>query len=59
MQWPYIIKKTGDRRILSEEAPFLSSPPLEKGEHDRYENPELSEEEALEVHCRRGNRAGS
>jgi cyclic beta-1,2-glucan synthetase len=47
------IKKTGDRSILSEEAPFLSSPPLEKGEHDRYENPELSEEEALEVHCRR------
>ncbi len=47
------IKKTGDKTILSEKADFLSSPALEKSESDRYEIPELSEEDVIAIHCRR------
>ncbi|MPM61041.1 Cyclic beta-(1,2)-glucan synthase NdvB [bioreactor metagenome] len=34
----------GDDGILTEQAPFLRSPPLGKGEHERYEQPEVSDE---------------
>jgi cellobiose phosphorylase len=39
--WEYV-EGTGDEGILKEEIPYLSSPPLEEGEQERYEEPGLS-----------------
>ncbi len=46
------IQITGDEAILSEQVPFLLSPPLQENEHDRYETPEISRHTAsLLEHC--------
>lgn len=43
---------TGDRAILSEQVPFLLSPPLKENEHDRYETPVISNHTStLLEHC--------
>ncbi|MGC4002373.1 MAG: hypothetical protein QM811_04190 [Pirellulales bacterium] len=48
------VSVTGDRTVLDESAPFLTSPPLEPKEHERYELPTRSEESAsLYEHCLR------
>ncbi len=45
---------TGDESVLTEEAPYLVSAPLDETEDDRYEEPELSpDQEPLLVHCLR------
>ncbi len=45
---------TGDAAVLDEVVPFLRSPPLEPHQHERYEQPEISQESAtLYEHCRR------
>ena len=45
---PYVLceylEARGDWGILTEEAPFLSSPPLGAGEQERYEQPAVSQE---------------
>lgn len=53
---PYItalyVQITGDQAILSQQAPFLHSPPLKETEHDRYETPETTLHSAsLFEHC--------
>jgi len=46
------IEKTGDKGILDLEAPFISSEPLRKDEHERYETPQKSDETAdIYNHC--------
>ncbi|MBQ9942815.1 MAG: DUF3131 domain-containing protein [Clostridia bacterium] len=46
------VQITGDEAILSEQVPFLLSPPLKENEHDRYETPEISRHTAsLMEHC--------
>ena len=40
------VEKTGDRSILDETAPYLNSPVLGEGEHERYEQPQGSEKSA-------------
>ncbi len=48
------VEATGDTSILAEEVPFLSAPPLEAGEEDRYAPFEAGEEYGtLFEHCRR------
>ncbi|HZJ81363.1 MAG TPA: cyclic beta 1-2 glucan synthetase, partial [Guyparkeria sp.] len=48
------VEATGDRSILDEEVPFLSAPPLEANEKDRYAPFEAGEEQGtLFEHCRR------
>lgn len=48
------VKITGDESVLSENAPYLKSAPLEPGEKDRYEEPEVTDwEETLLSHCLR------
>ena len=48
------VSVTGDESILTEEAPYLVSAPLNDTEEDRYEEPELSpERESLLIHCLR------
>ncbi len=46
---------SGDRSILDEEVPFLDGPPVPKGAHDDFFQPQASEETAsLFEHCARG-----
>ncbi|NLM84229.1 MAG: hypothetical protein GX189_05910 [Clostridiales bacterium] len=40
------VEKTGDRSILDETVPYLTSPVLGEGEHERYEQPQISEKSA-------------
>ncbi len=48
------VKVTGDQSVLEEEAPYLLSAPLQAGEEDRYEQPEISSfRESLYLHCLR------
>lgn len=48
------VQITGDRSILGERAPYLRSLPLQAGERDRYEEPEVTaEQETLLQHCLR------
>ena len=48
------VSVTGDESILTEEAPYLLSEPLNDTENDRYEEPEVSkEQEPLLSHCLR------
>ena len=64
---PYVlceyVEKTGDTSICHELAPYIRSPILEDGEHERYESPVMSElneplfrhaERALDLAIRRG-----
>jgi cyclic beta-1,2-glucan synthetase len=59
MAWlPYVtahyVETTGDAGILDESIPFLTGPPLEPDEHDRYAKFAASKEAApLVEHCRR------
>ncbi len=47
------VEKTGDRTVLSENVPYLQSPPL-GNEQERYECAETTDyAETLEAHCRR------
>jgi cyclic beta-1,2-glucan synthetase len=55
---PYVVhhyvEVTGDHTVLDERVPFLSGPPLEPTETDRYFEPQVSKEEAsLFEHCAR------
>ncbi len=55
---PYLtaqyVRVTGDGTILEEPVPYLLSPPLDEGENDRYEQPEVSPgRETLLAHCLR------
>jgi cyclic beta-1,2-glucan synthetase len=48
------VEKTGDRSILAEKTPYLSSPPLGDAEPDRYECAcECETRESVLLHCRR------
>ncbi len=48
------IEQTGDEAILNEVVPFLTSPPLREGEHERYEETVVSKQEGtLFEHCKR------
>jgi len=60
---PYVtgeyVDVTGDTQILNEIIPFLSAPPLEAGEEDRYGAFEAGSESAtLLEHCRRALHKG-
>jgi cyclic beta-1,2-glucan synthetase len=55
---PYVadhyVRVTGDAGVLDESAPFLRMRQLEPGEHEIYDLPQVTEEEAsLYEHCRR------
>ncbi len=51
------VEKTGDRSILDEKIPFLSSPILHNNEDDRYETPTVtSYRETVSEHCERALR---
>ena len=55
---PYVlceyVEKTGDTSICDELAPYIHSPVLEEGEHERYESPNMSElKESLFQHAKR------
>ncbi|MBR5519859.1 MAG: hypothetical protein IKU55_03990, partial [Clostridia bacterium] len=51
------VARTGDLSVLAERIPFLSSPPLADGEHERYEDALASEDvDTLYVHCLRALR---
>ena len=55
---PYVLceymEKTGDAALCSKEAPYIRSPVLEAGEHERYESPNISElQESLFQHAKR------
>ncbi|MBQ9412378.1 MAG: hypothetical protein IJU29_04670 [Oscillospiraceae bacterium] len=48
------VEKTGDRTVLTEAVPYLSSPPLAEGERDRYEAAPVSDlSETVWRHCGR------
>ncbi|MBQ4382746.1 MAG: hypothetical protein II794_08435, partial [Oscillospiraceae bacterium] len=47
------VERTGDREILQEQVPFISSPPLREEEHDRYEEPVSGPAAALRDHAER------
>ncbi len=50
----HYVQTTGDTSILDEQTHFLTSPLLESHEHERYELPDESSEQAsLFEHCRR------
>jgi cyclic beta-1,2-glucan synthetase len=57
MAWlPFVVEHyvrvTGDRTVLDEVVPFLTMSPLAPGEHERYDLPQISAEEAtLYEHC--------
>ena len=45
---------TADESLCAETAPYLTSPPLARGEHSRYETPSLSGETGMVLdHCHR------
>ena len=55
---PYVlceyVEKTGDTSICKESAPYIHSPILEDGEHERYESPIMSKlNEAVFRHAKR------
>jgi len=55
---PYVlceyVEKTGDTSICNELAPYICSPALEEGEHERYESPNVSKlSESLFSHAER------
>ena len=48
------VEKTGDIELCGKAAPYLRSAPLEEGERERYEKPELSDEvDSVLGHARR------
>ncbi len=47
------VRATGDRAILDESVPYLSSPTLSPGEDDRYETPQIAGSGTLHEHCLR------
>ncbi|MDR0381390.1 MAG: hypothetical protein LBH86_05290 [Oscillospiraceae bacterium] len=48
------VEKTGDGALLAQPVPYLSSPPLAEGEHERYETPAVSSlRESVYAHCLR------
>jgi len=48
------IGATGDRAILDEPVPFITGPALEPGEHDRFYQPQTSDQQAsIYEHCAR------
>ncbi|MCQ0970237.1 protein ndvB [Paracoccus sp. TK19116] len=50
----HYVEATGDTSILDETLPFINGPRLDEGEHDRFFQPEKSEESApLYDHCAR------
>ena len=54
------IETTGDMSILDEAMPFLSAPPLEEGEDERYgEYPQTDQSFTLMDHCLRAIEKGS
>jgi cyclic beta-1,2-glucan synthetase len=58
---PYVVDQylrvTGDRTVLEEQVPFLSTPPLAEGEQERYDLPRVTDETAsVYDHCVRALR---
>ena len=50
----HYLRVTGDSDVLSEEVPFVESTPLQPQEHERYEQPRVTNETApLYEHCLR------
>ncbi|WP_425619242.1 glucoamylase family protein [Anatilimnocola sp. NA78] len=50
----HYVRVTGDRSVLDESIPFIDSPVLQAHEHERYEQPRVSQEHAsLYEHCLR------
>ena len=48
------MRATADESLCAETAPYLTSPPLARGEHSRYETPSLSGETGTVLdHCHR------
>ena len=48
------VRMTADESLCAETAPYLTSPPLARGEHSRYETPSLSDETGTVLdHCHR------
>ena len=48
------VRATADESLCAETAPYLTSPPLARGEHSRYETPSLSGETGTVLdHCHR------
>ncbi|MCA9009219.1 MAG: hypothetical protein KDB01_05700 [Planctomycetaceae bacterium] len=55
----HYIQCTGDRSILEVDVPFIESPRLKEHEHERYEQPDISEQNAtLLEHCLRAMQQG-
>ena len=53
------VKVTGDTAILDEEVPFLKADVLAEGEHEKYFEPQISDEKAsVFEHCRRAIEKG-
>ncbi len=60
MSLPLYIESTGDMSILEEKIPFLEAPPLNKDEHERYnEYPQTNEAFPLMEHCHRAIKKGA